>query len=266
MCMKKVHSRNIVEVDSIFGRIYAFDNDLITDHVVHFGAHTRPELAFLLNIVEKGDNLFDLGAHIGTFALPLAQKIGRTGRVLAVEGLKENYALLEMNVRRSGLFCSVSLLRAAVVPANVHYRVLTQPTNSGDSFFAPVADYGSEEKTFTLDELCREYFYPRVVKLDLEGYEAFALQNAPMLLDRRPIIYAEAGDELLRRTGSSLEGLDEFLRQLGYRLFKNRGSRNARHDAFVAVELETLKEGGTIFDVLAVHRDDCRVSQVGCNK
>ena len=64
------------EVDTIFGRIRAFPGDLITEQLVSFGAHTRPELAFLLNMVDEGDGVFDLGAHIGTFALPIARKVG----------------------------------------------------------------------------------------------------------------------------------------------------------------------------------------------
>ena len=63
----------------------AFANDLVTNQIKKFGAHTRPELAFLLSVVDEGDAVFDIGGHIGTFAIPLAQKVGPSGRVLVVE-------------------------------------------------------------------------------------------------------------------------------------------------------------------------------------
>ena len=111
----------------------------------------------------------------------------------------------------------------------------------------------------TLDAICDTNFTPRVVKIDIEGWEACALSQAPLLLASRPIIYAEVSDKQLQRNGSSAEVLDRLLRENGYRLFKNVGSRNARHDRFVVTELTTLAAGGDFFDVLAVHRYDERL-------
>jgi hypothetical protein len=65
---------NIIEMDAMFGTVYAFADDLVTDQMISFGAHTRPELAFLMSVVQSGDTVFDIGGHIGTFAIPLAQK------------------------------------------------------------------------------------------------------------------------------------------------------------------------------------------------
>jgi hypothetical protein len=75
-----------IKVTAIFGTVVAFKDDLITQQIIRFGAHTRPELAFLLNIINPRDKVFDIGAHIGTFAIPIAAKVGSQGRVLAVEG------------------------------------------------------------------------------------------------------------------------------------------------------------------------------------
>jgi hypothetical protein len=60
-----------IAVDTTFGRIETFVDDLITNQLLQFGAHTRPELALLLSIIEPGDFVFDVGAHIGTFSAPV---------------------------------------------------------------------------------------------------------------------------------------------------------------------------------------------------
>ena len=44
----------LLEVDTVFGRIWTFDNDIITNQILQFGAHTRPELAFLLSVIRPG--------------------------------------------------------------------------------------------------------------------------------------------------------------------------------------------------------------------
>ncbi|HET7065655.1 MAG TPA: FkbM family methyltransferase [Rudaea sp.] len=257
------HKRGFIEVDSIFGRIEAFEDDLVTDQIVAFGAHTRPELAFLLSFVDAGDSLFDLGAHIGSFAIPLAQKIGPGGRIVVVEGLPETFVVLERNMRRLVPHGASVLVNALIASAGQRYAAQTPQGNTGANFFAPAAGgEGIAVPATTLDALCHAHFFPRVVKMDLEGFEAFALEGGRELLARRPIIYAEIADQLLRRCGASVAQLDTLLQDHGYRYFRNVGDRNAAHDNYLVAELPTLAAGGDFFDVLAIHRDDERLQRV----
>jgi FkbM family methyltransferase len=255
--------RKLLEVDAIFGRIEAFADDLITDQIVAFGAHTRPELAFLLTVVDCGDSVFDLGGHIGSFAVPLAQRVGPAGRVVVVEGLPETFAVLQRNMHRLANFASVSSINALIASPLRGYAAQTPAGNTGATFFAPTTSSDSIRiPCTTLDELCRTYFFPRILKIDLEGFEAVALSGGRELLEHHPIIYAEVADQLLQRNGSSADQVDILLRANGYRYFRNAGDRNAAHDDFTIVELPTLGAGGEFFDVLAVHRNDERLPRV----
>lgn len=255
--------KNTVEVRAIFGALEAFPDDLITNQIVAFGAHTRPELGFLLSVVDPGDDVFDLGAHIGSFAIPLAQRIAPAGRILAVEALPETFAVLERNLRRSALLPRATPLHALIAPAGSRYAAQIRDENTGASFFLPtLGDEHVAVATTTLDALCHACFVPRVVKIDLEGFEVFALSGAQGLLATRPIIYAEVAEVLLQRCGSAVDQLDAMLASHGYRYFRNVGERNAAHDEFVVAELPTLAAGGEFFDVLAVHRDDARIGRL----
>ena len=253
----------LVEVDATFGRMEAFANDLATSHIKKFGAHARPELAFLLSMVDEGDAVFDIGGHIGTFAIPLAQKVGPRGRVLVVEASPANFALLGRNIARLAPSTPVSLVNMIVAPRGQRYALREDPDNTGAHTVFPVS--GSEAiavPTTTLDDLCTSYFTPCVVKIDIEGWEARALSEATRLLASCPIIYAEISHRHLRLAGSSIELLDRLLRDNGYRLFRNIGARNAAHDRFLVTELTTLAEGGDFFDVLAVHSGDDRLMRI----
>ena len=88
----------IVEVNGVNGTFAAFVGDVITRHLVNFGAHTRNELAMVLDHINDGDVVVDFGAHIGTYTIPIAKKIGPSGRLLAVEGDLTTYELLCRNV------------------------------------------------------------------------------------------------------------------------------------------------------------------------
>jgi FkbM family methyltransferase len=261
--MPNPEQKNVVEVEATFGRIEAFADDLITSQIVAFGAHTRPEVAFLLSMVDAGDDVIDLGGHIGSFALPLAARIGSRGRIVIVEGLPETFTVLERNVRRIAPTAAVTTVNVLIALPDRHYAARTPDGNTGATYFLPATNDGPVQvPVMSLDALCRAHFFPRVLKIDLEGFEEIALRDAPELLSRQPIIYAEVADQLMRRNGSTVEQLDRLLRACGYRLFRNIGDRNAAHDNFTVEELPELGAGGDFFDVLAVHRGDERLSRL----
>ena len=91
--------KEIIEIDSIFGVIKTFKNDLITDQIIKFGNHTRPEFAFATSIISDNFNIFDLGAHIGTFTLTAIKKLKKDSKILTVEASIENYNLLVSNTK-----------------------------------------------------------------------------------------------------------------------------------------------------------------------
>jgi FkbM family methyltransferase len=264
-------TRTLREVDATFGRILAFDDDLVTRQIVEFGAHTRVSLAFLLSVLHAGDTVFDLGGHIGTFAIPMALKVGARGTVVIVEAHAETFGVLEQNLRRTRPAATTHCLHALVAPPGARYRAQVPANNTGATFFMPVA--GDEAATtaspITLDALCARFGAPRLVKLDIEGWEGWALASYARLPTDRPMIFVEVAEQLLERSGSSVGQLDRLFRDADYRLFVNVEKGNAAHDRFVVAEIPSLEAsrpmfgGAPIFvNVLAIHRADERLAQV----
>jgi FkbM family methyltransferase len=257
-CKRQSPASDVIEVNAIFGKIFAFANDVITNQIVSFGAHTRPEVAFLMSVVQSGDAVFDIGGHIGTFAIPLAQKIGTAGRLLAVEGDPRNFELLCRNIDRLHLGNIAFPCHSVIGPTKKRYLVQNPGLNTGASYFLPTDGPGGIP-AISLDDLVVAHYAPRVVKIDIEGLEVAAFRDSPMLLTLRPILYVEVAVEQLKRYGASVEELDKILQKHGYRLFRNVGARNGAHDEFFVQELSSLSEGGNFFDVLALHREDSRL-------
>jgi hypothetical protein len=111
----------------------------------------------------------------------------------------------------------------------------------------------------TLDELCRRYFVPRVIKIDIEGGELSAFAESSVLQCARPIVYAEINRKKLELQGASNGEMETLFRGAGYRLFQNIGERQATHDNFVVVELDDWPTNKSNFDVLAIHSEDPRL-------
>lgn len=191
----------------------------------------------------------------------MAQKIGRAGRLLAVEGDAANFDLLVQNIARNGLSEVVNPRHALIAPADSAYSASYVNKNTSGTFFVP--NTGSQTiPQYSLDALAAAAFQPDVIKIDIEGMECLALSDSSMVAERKPILYVEVSESHLSRYGGSIGSLDSMLRKLDYRLFRNVAPRNAANDHFEARELNTLTEGGAFFDVLALPPTSPRLSRL----
>lgn len=250
---------DLVEVQTVHGPMLAFKDDFITNQILRFGAHTRTEIAFLVSVVEPGDAVFDLGAHIGTYAIPLARKAGPEGKLLAVEATQRTFSVLERNLRDAGLGAKITAVNALVGRTGQSYKGHTPEGNTGGTYYATATEDADSMAVVTLDALCQRYFTPRVIKIDIEGGELSAFAESSVLQRARPIVYAEVNRKLLEIQDASVGGVEALFRGAGYRLFRNVGERHAAHDNFVVAELDALPTNKNNFDVLAIHRDDPRL-------
>jgi FkbM family methyltransferase len=255
----------VTSVQTRFGPFLAYEDDLITGQLREFGAHTRPEIAFLLGAVEAGDTVFDIGAHIGTFTVPLGRRAGRGGTVVAVEPDPQSFRLLVQNAQANCVWETTVALNCVVAPTgNASYRPVFERRNSGATRYAPGRNRWrrSASSTVSIDSITESTSTPDVIKIDVEGLELAILQDSAVVRECRPILYAEVCEPQLGRYGHAIEDFGRFLQALDYRLFRNVGERNAPHDNFTQVELAGLVEGGSFFDVLALPEGSPRLSSV----
>jgi FkbM family methyltransferase len=116
-----------VAIDSLYGPLAAFENDFVTRQIAEYGSHTRNEIAMLRHFIDAGDLVYDIGAHIGMFAIPLAEAVGDDGRVIAVEADPNNFPLLWQNLRSRDLIGRVAALPRCMASL-AHRAVGTRPT------------------------------------------------------------------------------------------------------------------------------------------
>ena len=250
----------IVSVAATFGVLRAYESDVITNNVRNFGAHTRPELAFLCSVIEPGDRVFDLGAHIGTFAIPMAQCVGAAGLVVAVEAVAESFALLVENISVNNLAGRIRPIQAVISQGSYNYAPQFVDINSGATHFVRTEDRAAAP-SLSIDDIAAMEVTPDVIKIDIEGLELDALRDSKTIRAQRPVIYAEVSLNHLARYGATIDDFDRFLRSLDYRMFRNVGDHNGAHDNFIPAELKELSECGKFCDVLAIASDSARLSR-----
>jgi FkbM family methyltransferase len=239
----------LVTVECAIGVFRSFAGDVITSQLQTYGAHTRPELAMLLAFVRAGDDVVDVGSHIGTFAIPIARK---GARVTAIEPQASAFRLLQENAKLNGVELDA---RQVAIGTGGALTIDEVPGNSGAGFLTPGGAIG----TTALDGLVGR---ADVLKVDVEGMELEVLRSARRLIARdRPVIYLEIHATQLRRYGASTAMAERFLLDLNYRFFVNVGPRNAAHDGYRLARLPTLRLLSGLHDVLAIHNDSDRLPQ-----
>lgn len=160
--------------------------------------HFEPDtIAVFKNFCQESFQVLDLGANLGLTAIALAD-ICKKGKVIAVEPVPITFDFLEKNLFNSGLD-NIKAYNFAV--GNKAATILMQARSAflagafiADTYTSEIQDISVEVPVKTLDEVFDSFQLDRVdfVKLDVEGYELFALEGAKEILNRfKPIVYLE---------------------------------------------------------------------------
>src|SRR5262249_2078214 len=139
---------------------------------------------------KPGDIALDVGAHIGFFAIQMADIVGPGGRVYAFEPCESNAALLERSIAENRFGERVVFERAAV-GAKSGSATLTFPVETLNSGGAYLLREGTQPLTGNLERRVAvvaldEFKLPhpiRFIKMDVEGAEPQVLQGALKILE-----------------------------------------------------------------------------------
>jgi FkbM family methyltransferase len=195
-------------------------------------AGPEPEMAFLKALLPAGGTALDLGANFGLYTRFLAEAVGPTGRVHAVEPVPHTFDVLRSNVRRLRLdavqvhHCAVSDRGGTVAMAVPRYQ------RGGENLYeARVVDTiesGSRTVQVTsrrLDDLFGDGDRIAFVKCDVEGHELRVLRGAGTIrLGHRPAWLIEVSGDPDDRTSAAYHVI-RLMADGGYGAYRLDGDR-----------------------------------------
>jgi FkbM family methyltransferase len=181
--------------------------------------HGAIDLALLRQLLRPGDTIVDIGANVGSHAIPLAKSLGATTQVHAFEPHPRVFAQLQANARLNRL-------------PNLYLYNLALGDRTGEVAFTDVRsdDYnrvlpnGAGALTVPMTPL--DDFAPladapiTLLKIDVEGYELFVLRGAEATLTRTQFLYLEANATHACEYGVSVQALADYLRARGWTLYR----------------------------------------------
>jgi FkbM family methyltransferase len=176
------------------------------------------EIDLFERVLRPGMTVLDIGANIGIYSIKAARQIS-PGRVYAFEPVPENASLLLQNLSLNELD-NVEVIRAAVgerlgvVPIflarSIGSHSLASMNALGmDAKRARRATAGKEDgpthldvPMITIDQFVADRSLDvSVIKMDIEGYEGFACAGATETLSKRPALFMEFSEPLIRECG-----------------------------------------------------------------
>ncbi len=215
--------QNRLVTSEIFGSRMNLDLSDYIQRNVHLGTFEPFETRIIRDYLKPGMVFVDVGANVGYFTALGASRVGRYGRVLAIEPSPQMGAALEELVQANHLsqvkFESVGVgaanetLTLFIPDADLHNHTPTMMPQTGA---VPV-----EVQVVTLDSLTESNGIERIdlLKIDIEGFEMAAFLGASRLLSEGRIsaIVCEFNDYWLREAKQSPDSLYQFLVDAGFR-------------------------------------------------
>lgn len=173
--------------------------------------HMRPgdperEPAFMKILrqeLEKGMTAIDIGANIGYVTLIMAELVGPSGRVYAIEPHPHNYSILVKNIEANGYAGLVFPYQIGI--SNVSGMLTLHVSDASNLHSMSAARHSKASidiQVSTLDDFMKDKGYPNFIKMDIEGHEVEALdgmynalRNAEppvrILMEVHPMYYSE---------------------------------------------------------------------------
>lgn len=181
------------------------------NHGYWLGTYESEKQEIFAKALRVGHKVYDIGAHAGYYTLLSSARVGPQGQVFAFEPSPRNLQFLRKHVAIN------NRANVTIIDSAVGDQTGTQRFDSGDDSFtgALSRDRGFEVNVITLDGMFDNGILPPpdIIKMDIEGGEAGALQGATRLISKaHPLIFLSTHGPQVHAQCS------EILTNLGYNL------------------------------------------------
>jgi FkbM family methyltransferase len=176
---------------------------------------------FVGQLIAPGHTVLDIGANLGYYTRPFAQRVGSTGSVLAVEPIALYRQVLQRNTKH---LPQVRILPVALgqQPGNLQMGN-PGPLNHRHGLMRVLTPAEAQNTpTYTVEVAHPLQVFGQIdridyIKCDIEGYEVPVIPTmAPLIAKHKPIVQIEVEQK-------NLTVIFELLTGLGYQLFYVNG-------------------------------------------
>jgi FkbM family methyltransferase len=195
------------------GRIY----DCFTNGQLYEPGMSR----LFAEVLQAGDGVIDIGAHIGYFTVLAASLVGASGKVLACELAEENYQQLQANIALND-FSHVVAWQGALGADNTATQFFVNSDDDGGHALWNVSGQCQTRRAemMTLDAILQQYALDtiKLIKISATGAEYDVILGGIQTLITQdvPYIVCRLQPFALQQMGHTESDLRSFLGAIGY--------------------------------------------------
>lgn len=158
------------------------------------GTYEKGVLNFINSQLQNGDCFIDVGANIGLITIFASTKVGEAGKVLAFEANPKTFEILEDNLTLNSIKNVERYSFALGSETNQSFIYDNWQVNRGGASLV-VRDEKSNSYPVDikkLDDVLTTSHFPKIIKIDVEGFELEVLKGAKnTILKFKPILIVE---------------------------------------------------------------------------
>ena len=185
---------------------------------------------WLCSKLKSGDTALDVGAAFGVITVALSKSVGETGKVYAFEPSKKTQGFLQQLLDLNSIE-NVTVVKSAIsdISGSTEFIEYTSDNELSWASDASTLAAASINPTLnhiryhvnvtTLDEfVVSTGIHPKVIKIDIEGFEFYALQGSINTLEKfHPYLCIDIHKDIVTEE-SALIRVKPYLLKLGYEL------------------------------------------------
>lgn len=166
------------------------------------GDYENYELDLLRKLLKPNYTVLDIGANIGVYSLEASKCVGKKGKIFAFEPIPDNQKLLKHNLVINNAQ-NVEVIHSAVGAKEGKLRIYKAKHSIATHSAGAVSDDFSDLPVTTIDGFTKKKKLKiDLIKMDVEGYEGFALEGGyKTLKNHQPILLIEFSATHLKRCG-----------------------------------------------------------------
>ena len=194
------------------------------------GTYEKGTLYFIASCLNRGDCFIDIGANIGLMSIFASQCVGNSGKILAFEAHPETHELLLENIQLNKIE-NIKTFNFALGNETGKATIYDNwNVNRGGASLVIHAENstGFEVDVKTLDEVIQNDFQPKMIKIDVEGFEFQVLKGATNTIKNcKPILIIEFS--VSRENQYDPFEMIDFIESFGfYEIFKLSGTKERK--------------------------------------
>jgi FkbM family methyltransferase len=174
--------------------------DLKSEKDMWLGTYETELQQTIIDYVNQGMTVYDIGANIGFVSLLLSKTVGAAGRVISFEAFPENIERLRENIRINHFTSNVEIVPKAVVEKEREVKFMVGPSGGmGKVEGSTGRDNIKYNGVISVSGISIDGFVyehgnaaPDVLKIDIEGGEIMALPGMQRVITQwKPVVLLE---------------------------------------------------------------------------